>query len=330
MKGLGVLPFVLAACIASFAGEARADVVFSHLIFDLGEIKAGTPLSHRFPFVNRGPGVVEFTGARASCGCIAPHFNRRVIPPGEEGSLLVEVNTLGQPSGPHAWTVHVSWRENDADQETDLRLSALLVTEVSVQPASLTLFVDRAFSSEILLTDLRPNPLAVVAVQTSSPHLLTSVTGESRDDQGRLVRTIRLDIPESFPEERRQETLVILTNDSSYRELRVPVTIVKRPRQGLTVHPAEVSLSAPAGQPVPSRLLLVRDRDNRDVVIEEVSADHPAVSCRWVERPGTTASVKISVDRERCPTATLQATIQIRVKQPVEHTLSVPVTCRLQ
>src|SRR3954466_7723719 len=87
---------------------ARADLHFTQPAADLGEVRGGTPLTHRFTFVNQGPETVEITGVQASCGCLTPRVEKNTLPPGESGALLLEVHTLNQPAGPRNWKVRLS------------------------------------------------------------------------------------------------------------------------------------------------------------------------------------------------------------------------------
>ena len=92
------------------AAAARADLHFEQPVANLGEVRGGTPLTHRFTFVNEGPAAVDITNAQASCGCVTPRVEKNSLQPGESGALLLEVHTLNQPAGPRKWTVRLSYR----------------------------------------------------------------------------------------------------------------------------------------------------------------------------------------------------------------------------
>ena len=53
----------------------------------------------------------------------------------------------------------------------DLCFTPDLATEVTLQPAALTLIADGPVSQEVLLTDLRSNPLTLRGLTTSAPYL---------------------------------------------------------------------------------------------------------------------------------------------------------------
>lgn len=323
-----LLPLVLLLGVP--AGSARADLQVAQPVIELGEVRSGPILRQRFSFVNQGKEPVEIIGARASCGCLTPRLEARTYPPGAAGSVLMEVNTLSQTPGPHSWFVHLSYKNGAVYLETALQLQANLIAEVTVRPAAVTLFADKAMSHELVLTDPRPRPLTVQAVQTSAPKLQARLGDEYRDDLGRRVRKIHVALAEDYAEGRHEEVVVIHTDDPLYQELRVLVTIVKRSPQQLSVLPNAAHLAAPPGQPVPARMLLVRDNAAREVIVERVDADDPAIVCTWAAGPGPMATIKITIDKSRVKGTSLHSAIHIHIRQPLQQTLSVPVSCDLQ
>ena len=88
---------------------ARADLTFAQPLATVGQVRSGTALSHTFHFENPGPGAIEVTEVRGSCGCLTPILEKRVFQPGETGDLLLEVNTLSQSAGGHHWRVFFSY-----------------------------------------------------------------------------------------------------------------------------------------------------------------------------------------------------------------------------
>src|SRR5262249_25478737 len=122
------------------AAEARAELRFAALRTDLGEIRSGGKPGHSFRFVNARPAPVELVEARPGCGCLRPKLEKRVYGPGEEGAIALEVNAAGQSAGPHTWRLQLLYRDGAEDREVTLEVAARVVTEVTVQPAALTLF----------------------------------------------------------------------------------------------------------------------------------------------------------------------------------------------
>jgi hypothetical protein len=304
----------------------RADLQCAQPVVNAGRVRTGTPLVQQFTLTNGGSEVVEITDARASCGCLTPRLSHRRFQAGQQGTLTLEINTLSQAAGPHTWTVRVLYRSGNASSELPLQLSAHLVAEVIVQPSALTVYADKVAAHDLALTDVRPQPLCVTAVEISSPKLKPRVSGPVRDEEGHRLYKINIEAAADYPEGRQDEVLHIYTDDVSYRDLKVPVTVIKRVPQRLSATPNAVALKAPPGQPFPSRIVLIRDSDNQGVKIEHVMVDDPAITCRWAEGPGPLATVKIQVDRTQTQGKPFHSAVHIQISKPVRETLTVPVT----
>jgi hypothetical protein len=322
-----ILAYALPALVLG-ATAVRADLHFPETRHDAGELLCGARVSHAFAFVNRGPEAVEVTDTRTGCGCLTPRLDRRVYQPGEKGEVRLEVNTLSVPPGSHTWRVQVFTRQGGQARETPLYVSGRVVAEIQVQPPVLTVFADQAVGHTITFTDLRPPPLTVTSVRASSPHLAARVTGRRQNDAGHWVHAIQLDVAADCPEGRHEEVVSIDTDDPAYRDLRVPVTVVKRPRNAVTAVPGRVTLLAPAGQPVPSRVVLLHGADDRPVEVERVEADDPAVVCHWAPGPGSRATVRVGADRARMKADVLDSVVRVHVREPARQVVTIPVTVR--
>src|SRR5581483_11347871 len=136
--------FILA--LVAVCASAESDGPGVHFVetrHDLGKVRGGMPLTHVFAFCNDGPMPVEILEVRHGCGCLTPHLDKTILPPGDKGSLKLTVRTLDQPAGPRRWHCQVRYRHGDQVREATLTLAAELYHEVSVRPAALTLLVDQ-------------------------------------------------------------------------------------------------------------------------------------------------------------------------------------------
>ncbi|HZV05451.1 MAG TPA: DUF1573 domain-containing protein [Gemmataceae bacterium] len=310
--------------------HVRADLECAQSVVDKGEVKSGLPLAHRFRFTNRGAESVEITDVHPSCGCLAPKLEKRSLQPGESAELLLEVNTLTQPAGQNNWRITLRYKSGAVEQELPLYIRALLVTEITVEPPSLAIYTDSAISHEITVIDRRTEPLIVRAVPSSSPHVHTHLGELRRDDAGRWRRTIRVEVLEDCPEGTHVETLRICTSDPLYSELKVPFTIVKRSRRQVSAAPASVVLSESADRPLPSRIVLLSTADDREVQIDRIESDHPAIDCRWAQGPGHQATLKIRVDRKQISGDRLRAAVRVHLSRPAPETITIPVSCLIR
>jgi hypothetical protein len=307
--------------------RAQADLHFLEPRADAGVVRSGMPLVHRFAFVNEGNEAVEITQVHAECGCLVPRLERRTFAPKDEGFLPLEVHTLSQAPGQHTWEVHVDYRRGGIEREATLELSAQIVAEILVEPAILMIQADGRVTHEIHLTDLRPKALVVTNVHVTSDHIIARLGDLKLDGGGHRTCTIRLELAADFPEGRHEETVSIYTDDPAYRELDVRVVVNKHCRQRLAASPREVMLQAAPGQPLPSRIVLIRDSAGKAVVIDQIVADDPSVTCKWAAGPGKMATVKIQVDRQKLMSEKLQTQVRIQVAEPVKDSVFVPITC---
>ncbi len=308
------------------ASAARADLHCDQPTAQVGEVRTGAGLSHRFALVNNGGETLEILDVQASCGCMTPRVDRRVFAPGGRGVLILEINTLTQPAGPQSWRVTIHYREGQEEKELALQLAATVVTEVTVTPPTLVLYTTSAISHELTLTDRRIQPMNVTAVQPSSPQLRTRLGDWQKNDEGFAQRTIALEVLPEFPEGRHEEVIQIFTADPEYRELRIPVTIVKKLRQSVCATPDSLTISTPAEEPIPSRIVQLRSADDLDVQVERVECDAPAVTCTTAAGPGRRATVKIEIDRTKVTGDELRANVRVTLRQPAGQTITVPVT----
>jgi len=313
------------ALIAVRASMVRADLEFTSTTIDVGEVHAGSPLSYTFNFQNRGADAGEVTGIHSTCGCLTPRLSGKRYQPGEQGSLQVAINTLSPALGPHVWQVTLSCKSKGTTVEVPLRVKAKIVREIIVEPAAVSMYVDGPVQSEIRLTDLRPQPLTITTVASSAGWLQARQAAEERDASGRLVRIVQLRVAENAPQGTHEESLSLFTNDPGYLEIKVSVTVVKRSRQRVTATPNRVDLTADANSSFLNRTLLIRDRENQDVVVEAVSSEDPTVTCQWAKGPGSMTTVKIKVDTKGIHEKNWKTTLYVQVAKPVVQTLIIPV-----
>jgi hypothetical protein len=280
---------------------------------------------HRFACVNNGDNAVEISAARASCGCLAPRLTRRSLKPGEEGVVELEVNTLSQGPGPHTWTVNVSYQSGDGAREVALQLHARLIQEVMVQPAAVVVLAGNATHHDVTIADLRSRPFTIKEVSATGLPLQTKVSGPERDSEGHRVYRVTMTTGDQVAEGRHSGTLHVYTDDPDYADLTVAVTLVKRSQQRLTALPSEVSLTAAAGQTPSSRIVLLRDTYGAAVRVEKVTADDPAITCRWAAGPNSLATLKVQLDPTRLHGGSLRSAVHVDVREPIRTTLTIPV-----
>jgi hypothetical protein len=69
-------------------------IIIAQTYFGFGELSETAPLSHAFIVKNGGKSTLNIRDVKPSCGCTIARFDR-VIPPGSEGKVTLEVNLKG-------------------------------------------------------------------------------------------------------------------------------------------------------------------------------------------------------------------------------------------
>ncbi len=297
---------------------------FTQTTFEVGEVRTGVVLTPRFAFSNVGTAPVEITEVRPGCGCLKPRLTRRTLAPGETGQIDLEVDTRRESAGPHVWQLGVRWQRGTAVEETTLRVVGHVVTEVTVQPATVTLLADEPGDTAVVVTDLRPTPLSVRAVTTTSPRLQALAGPPRQSPLKHRTWNIKLEVDAACPPGRHDEVLTVHTDDPGYPTLEVPVTVVKRAPGRVQVQPKSIVFLLAAGQDS-RRSVVLSDGQGQPVVVESVSADHEALAC--AVSAGPPATVTIRVDGGKLPAGGLSSTVRVRLSAPVRETVVIPVDC---
>jgi Protein of unknown function (DUF1573) len=308
---------------------AQAELQCPQPTVQVGEVRGGLPLAQVFHFRNTGTTPIDITDVRPSCGCLRPRLDRRSILPGEEGAVLMEVNTLTQPDGLRQWRVTLGYRDNGQDRELSLSVLATVVSELLLEPAAVVLSAETACGHDLTLTEKRPLPLTITAVQTTRPELVVRLGQPVQAKDRTWTRTIQVEATEAFPEGRHEEMIQLFSNDAEFRELKIPVSIIKRSHQRVQALPGEVSLVGKADQPLPSRLVVLSGADDQEVVVEGVEAGDPAIRCQWARGPGKRSTLKIVIDPDQVHSGSLSSAVKVLLSKPAGEQVTIPVRCLL-
>lgn len=297
-----------------------------------GEVKGGPPLSHTFDLTHRGPaGTLTVTKVEAGCGCLRRSLSATTLGPGETTKLTVEVNTLTQPDGPNRWQLVVGYRLDvpgdpaaGRSGELPLTLTATLSREVAVTPPQVAFSAAGEATQTLTVTDRRAAPLKVVRAAGSSPHLTASVRPRADAAPGRpAAQEVVLTLSADAPAGQRDETVVLVTDDPLYPELRVPVRVLKRSPDAVTAVPDEVAVRFAAGQDEVSVLVQLRAADGRPVGVAGAESDHPGVAVKWVAGARPVAAVRVTVKAQARAGG---CTVRVKLAEPAGREVVVPVT----
>jgi hypothetical protein len=289
-----------------------------------GDVKGGPPLAHTFELTHRGTGILTVTKVEAGCGCLRQSVTTGVLGPNETAKLTVEVNTLTQPDGPNCWQIAVGYKVESPGVpiqtgELLLQINATLSREVTVSPPQLGFSTAGAASQVITVSDSRAKPLTVLKVATSSAHLTADIAPAAT---GKTSVTVKL--AADAPVGHRDESVVLLTDDPSYPELRVPVRVLKRAAGAVSTAPESVAVRFAAGQAEVSTLVQLRAADGKPVSVAAVESDHPGVAVKWAPGSGAVAAVRVTVT-EAAARQTGTCKVRVKLAEPAGQEVVIPV-----
>lgn len=316
---------LLSAWVLAWApGLCRGEVRFVDTEVDLGEVRAGIRLNRELALLNDGADEATILEVRGSCGCLAASVEPAVLAPGGQGRLLVRLNTLGEGAGPHAWKASVRYRQGGQVKDVEMTLRARIISEITVQPASLTLVTQGGKSQSVVLTDHRPQPMKIKSVATTASFLKGTLLGQGQDTRGNWTAKIALDIGPDVPSGRHDQVLSIYSDDPLYGELRVPVVVIKATAAAsVTADPPSVRFSRD-GQTT-SRMVRLRPASGHTIQIEKVDVDDPALTCKWASGPERDVFLRIQADFSHVGAVPRRTVVNVHLTAPAHEVLTIPV-----
>jgi hypothetical protein len=312
---------ILLLALAVVPGQTPA-LVCENAVVDRGSLRGGPTIKQSFTVVNRGSGDVAIVHAQPSCGCLAPNFSKRTLTPGQSATVEIQIGTLTQPEGDNLWTVRLFYRtaSSEVDNVLDLQVKAKLTREVGIEPAALRLAGKPGLAHQLTLTDRRAKPFEITRIVPSSDRLIAAADAGWQKATDGWVRTIHVAISATCPSGRQDEAVQIFSSDPDYRELRVPITVVRTDRQRFLVAPGQVALEATT-----SATVLIRDQQGEPVEIESIEADDASLTCQITAGAAATAAVKVSVKPGSTPAR--WSILRVQIKAPAAQEVRVPVSC---
>jgi hypothetical protein len=295
---------------------ASAQLRFPQPMVNLGELRGGPIYPHTFDFVNDGNQPLEITDIRFGCGCLNGTLDKRIIQPGQKGSLVMTVRTLGQPGGPRTWQAQVHYRIGTKLAEVPVIIGANIHNEVTIEPSIIGMTIDTTLRQEVTIKDTRATPMKIAAIRASSPAIRVKVLPTENG-----VTKVLLEVSRSDLTAVRQEAMLnIYGDDPNYRQLQVPITLIKANRAEVTASPDKVEITSG------SQLVRFRASGDKTVRIEKAEADDPAIRCTWAPGPGDDATLKITADPAKAASGNARVTIHFRT--PADHSMVIPVLLR--
>lgn len=323
-----MIPLRITCCLLLLlVGSLHADLVCKEPLYVAGSIKSGVPLAHTFTFTHQGHADVSIVAIKSSCGCLNPQLAKRRFRPGEVGRLRVAVNTLTQKAGPRSWYTRILYREGEQEKQLIVHVRAILQAEIRLDPAEARIYTSGGARYSLTLTDTRAKPMTVTKITPSHLALRAKLGQPSKTTEGRSF-PIEVRLDKNYPVGERQESLVVRTDDSTYPQLVIPVTVVKRERPRIQVLPNEIVIDTRPNSPIPSKRILLRIPDSDSVTIESVQSSDPAIHCVWAEGPQECGVIRVRIDRKKLPNNGIDAEIRVRLEEMSDEPVVIPVRVR--
>jgi hypothetical protein len=294
---------------------AAAELSVTTPVIDLGVIRGGQKAAHQFELTNSSTQAIEILDLQRGCGCLAPRLDQRVIPAGGKTSLAVELRTLGQSDGPHAWNLQVHYRVGKDTKSLPLTLRGTVKNDITVQPAILGLHVTKTVEQEITLTDFRAMPLRVVDAEARGAGV--RMTGIERAGKITKLR-VSADAAQLAPG-RHEGRLTITTDDPDYGQLQVPIVVTRATAQTVRATPEQAVLRLAPGSTSASTLVRLRAAGDEKVSVAKIEPGDPVLVCTWASGPGNDAMLKIQAR------TSIQSHIEVHLATPAKEVLTIPV-----
>jgi hypothetical protein len=316
--------FLLAAAAPTAPGPLRtgnADV-------DHGEVKAGAIVAHTFALKNTGTAPVTIADVEAGCGCLRPRVSSSTIAPGESTEVRVEINTISQPAAANVWKVTVRYVHgpdgNKSAHELELIQKARIIREINVDPVALYLSIERETSHTITISDRRAKPLTITEARCGHKHVKTQLSAVGVNTKGERIQQVHVTVLDECPAGFHSEVVQLLTDDPAYRELRIPLTIVRKAPGQITATPESLTLRLAQGQNAANGLIRLRDPDDRTVIVEKLEVDDPRLRTKWAAGPGAMATLRLGVELTGDRSSGI-GSVRVHIKEPKPQILVIPV-----
>ncbi len=129
------VPFLIAILGITLPCLSRAELIWKTPILEIESPAQGAQKQIPFYFQNLGPETIRIDAVDSSCNCLRTDLSKRIIGPGESGTLTATVRTIGEPTNR---TVRLEITTSDAPtRKHTLKLRLLATSLASLEPALL-------------------------------------------------------------------------------------------------------------------------------------------------------------------------------------------------
>ncbi len=308
----------------------RAELICPEPSFNAGHLLAGKPFKHLFALNNQGKEAIHILEALPSCGCLRPTLSKTILNPGEAITLPIEIHTLTKPQGAHRFSINIRYKEAGEIKELALEVKALIQVEVEVTPAASAIFTDRAITHTFSVKDMRAKPMRIIAADSSNARVTFQIHPPTLNENKESIQTITVRISELLTPGKHDLWIHLVSDDASYGEMKIPLTIVKRDGKLASAAPSRLYLEGSVGIPFGAKMVRINKAGTEPVKVDKVECSHPAFKCTWAQGPGDDATIRLLLDEKKLPPGETIAELRVLLKGHQTQSVIIPVNIQLK
>jgi hypothetical protein len=214
--------------------------MFDDLSKDFGSVPRGPTLVYPFHLVNKTRGIVSIASVRVSCGCTTATALKSILNPGEETSIVAQMDTR-RFSNSKTVTIYVQF-DRPAWEEVRLWVQANSRDDVTVTPDTLAFGLTKRGSSPIANVNvafLGDGQSQILDARSDSNYVQTAVQEVRRQD-GEVGYQLTARLRPDAPVGKWYTDVWLTTNNATMPQVRVPLTV--EIESALSISPTNVLL----------------------------------------------------------------------------------------
>jgi len=304
--------------------------MFDHTSHDFGTVARGAKVEHRFTLKNKYKEDIQIERVSSSCGCATTRFTKRPLKTGEEGEIVVAVDTrsfLGRKDT----TLTVVFAP-PFPAEVQLHTHCFIRRDIVFCPGLVqfsSVRQGRSVTREVSISYAGRHDWRIRSVNNNNPHLEVKLSETSREF-GQVKYNMSVRLKDDAPLGYIKDQLVLVTDDPDRVKSRVPIAVEGIVVPAIDVRPSSLMIGIlrpgeaatrqlVAHAKTPFRVVAVSCADKRfkcDVLSEGARTLHQiAVTFTAGKTSGkATAKVQIRTDLGKGPD--LEVTVHAQVVPP--------------
>jgi Protein of unknown function (DUF1573) len=257
MRILTISVFILFCATSTGEGQDWAWAMFNEMSYDVGIVARGAKVEHKFVIENIYEEDVHIESVRATCGCTKLKINRPFLKPWEKAEITVAYDTnssLGQKDA----TISVVF-DYPLNDEVQIQVHAFVRTDVVVKPSAIefgTVDQGAVKKQQVTVNHAGRDDWKITGVESTNPYLESKVAEVSRKS-GQVSYAVFVTLKTDAPTGYLHDQIMLITNDSEPRAMRIPVLVEAVVNPELVVRPSPLFLGVlDTGQTVTKPLII--------------------------------------------------------------------------